>query len=133
MAEQMLALARKAGADGAEVLVRDGTELEVKVRLGETELVQEAGSRALGSARAQGPALGRRPTPPICRRTGWSGCARDSVELAGLSEPDPEATLPAREEMARSLADLDLWDDATLDAGRRRGAPAGARWARPRP
>ena len=48
VAEQMLALARKAGADGAEVLVRDGTELEVKVRLGETELIKEAGSRALG-------------------------------------------------------------------------------------
>ena len=48
LAEQMLAIVRKAGADGAEVLVRDGTELEVKVRLGETELIKEAGSRALG-------------------------------------------------------------------------------------
>ena len=48
LAEQMLAYAKKAGADGAEVLVRDGTELEVKVRLGEPELVKEAGSRALG-------------------------------------------------------------------------------------
>ena len=48
LAEQMLAFAKKAGADGAEVLVRDGTELEVKVRLGEPELVKEAGSRALG-------------------------------------------------------------------------------------
>ena len=38
----------KAGADDAEVLVRDGTELTAKVRLGEPELVQEAGSRALG-------------------------------------------------------------------------------------
>src|SRR4029079_17345360 len=48
LAGQMLAYAKKAGADGAEVLVRDGTELEVKVRLGEPELVKEAGSRALG-------------------------------------------------------------------------------------
>ena len=48
LAEQMLTYARRAGADGAEVLVRDGTELEVKVRLGEPELVKEAGSRALG-------------------------------------------------------------------------------------
>jgi hypothetical protein len=32
------------------VLVRDGAELEVKVRLGETELIKEAGSRALGCA-----------------------------------------------------------------------------------
>ena len=41
-------LARKAGAEEAEVLVRDGTELTAKVRLGQPELVQEAGSRALG-------------------------------------------------------------------------------------
>ena len=47
-AEQMLSLTMAAGADGAEVLVRDGTELEVKIRLGEPELIKEAGSRGLG-------------------------------------------------------------------------------------
>jgi predicted Zn-dependent protease len=35
LAEQMLSLALRAGADGAEVLVRDGAELEVKLRMGE--------------------------------------------------------------------------------------------------
>src|SRR4029078_2271335 len=45
LAEQMLAIALKAGADGAEVLVRDGTELAVKVRLGAAELLKEAGDR----------------------------------------------------------------------------------------
>ena len=44
----MLSLTMRAGADGAEVLVRDGRELEVKVRLGQPELVKEAGSRGLG-------------------------------------------------------------------------------------
>ena len=34
-AERMLSYALRAGADGAEVLVRDGRELEVKVRMGE--------------------------------------------------------------------------------------------------
>ena len=47
-AEKMLSLAMAAGADAAEVLVRDGRELSVKVRLGEPELVKEAGSRGLG-------------------------------------------------------------------------------------
>ena len=50
----MLSLAMAAGADGAEVLVSDGTELEVKIRLGEPELIKEAGSRSHGPARAQG-------------------------------------------------------------------------------
>src|SRR4051794_39157265 len=48
IAEQMVSLAMAAGAGGAEVVVRDGSEIEVKVRLGETELVKEAGSKALG-------------------------------------------------------------------------------------
>ena len=47
-AERMVSLTVAAGADGAEVLVRDGRELEVKVRLGEAELIKEAGSRGLG-------------------------------------------------------------------------------------
>src|SRR5439155_15905323 len=48
IAEQVVERARRAGADAAEALVREGSELEVKVRLGEPELVQEASSRALG-------------------------------------------------------------------------------------
>jgi PmbA protein len=47
-AQKCVELCRRAGADAAEVLVRDGSELTVKVRLGQPELVQEAGSRALG-------------------------------------------------------------------------------------
>ena len=109
----MLALARKAGADGAEVLVRDGTELEVKVRLGETELIKEAGSRALGLRVIKDQRSAVTYTSDLSP-AGLERLARESVELAGLSEPDPEAALPAREEMARELADLDLWDEATL-------------------
>ena len=45
---QALKHAGKHGADAAEVLVRDGSEMSAKVRLGEPEVVQEAGSRALG-------------------------------------------------------------------------------------
>jgi PmbA protein len=37
--------------------------------------------------------------------------ARETVELAALAEPDPNADLPAREEMARELPELDLWDE----------------------
>ena len=48
IAAQAVELAKRAGADHAEVIVRDGSELTAKVRLGEPELVQEAGSRALG-------------------------------------------------------------------------------------
>jgi len=107
LAEQMLAFAKKTGADGAEALVRDGTELEVKVRLGETELVKEAGSRALGLRvlRAHRAAVTYTSdfTPAAMERF-----ARESVELAALAEPDETADLPRGDEMAREVPDLDL-------------------------
>jgi PmbA protein len=113
LAEQMLALTLKAGASGAEVLVRDGTELEVKVRLGETELVKEAGSRALGLRVLKDGRSAVTYTSDFSP-TALERFARESVELAGLSEPDPAGELPAKEEMAREVPDLDLWDEAVL-------------------
>jgi PmbA protein len=113
LAEQMLAYAKKAGADGAEVLVRDGTELEVKVRLGEPELVKEAGSRALGLRVLRDHRAAVTYTSDFAPAA-MEQFARDSVELAALAEPDPTADLPAGDEMARELPDLDLWDDAVL-------------------
>jgi PmbA protein len=113
LAEQMLAIARKAGADGAEVLVRDGTELEVKVRLGEPELIKEAGSRALGLRVIKDERAAVTYTSDLTP-AGMERLARDSVELAALAEPDPIAALPAPEEMARGVPELDLWDDEVL-------------------
>jgi PmbA protein len=113
LAEQMLALTLKAGADGAEVLVRDGTELEVKVRLGEPELIKEAGSRALGLRVIKDERAAVTYTSDLTA-AGMERFARDSVELAALAEPDPVAALPARDEMARDVPELDLWDESVL-------------------
>jgi PmbA protein len=113
LAEQMLAIARKAGADGAEVLVRDGTELEVKVRLGEPELIKEAGSRALGLRVIKDERAAVTYTSDLTA-AGMERLARDSVELAALAEPDPIAALPAPEEMARDVPELELWDEGVL-------------------
>jgi PmbA protein len=113
IAEQMLALTLKAGADGAEVLVRDGTELEVKVRLGETELIKEAGSRALGLRVLKDQRSAVTYTSDLTT-AGLERLARDSVELAALAEPDPIAALPSPEEMARDVTELDLWDEGVL-------------------
>jgi PmbA protein len=113
LAEQMLAFARKAGSDGAEVLVRDGTELEVKVRLGETELVKEAGSRALGLRVLRDHRSAVTYTSDFAPAA-MERFARESVELAVLAEPDETADLPRADEMAREVPDLDLWDESVL-------------------
>jgi PmbA protein len=109
-AEQMLSLALKAGADDAEVLARDGSELEVKVRMGEPELVKEAGSRALGLRVLKDGRSAVTYTSDLSAG-GLERLARESVELAALAEPDPAGALPARELMAREVPELDLWDE----------------------
>jgi PmbA protein len=113
LAEQMLSYAKKAGADGAEVLVRDGTELEVKVRLGEPELIKEAGSRALGLRVLRDHRAAITYTSDFAP-VAMERFARETVELAALAEPDETADLPAHEEMAREVPDLDLWDESVL-------------------
>ncbi|MEA2696542.1 MAG: PmbA protein [Myxococcales bacterium] len=112
-AEQMLSFALRAGADGAEVLVRDGTELEVKVRLGEPELIKEAGSRALGLRVLKDHRAAVTYTSDFSPAA-MERFARESVELAALAEPDPTGDLPAPGEMAREIPELDLWDESVL-------------------
>jgi PmbA protein len=113
LAEQMLAFAMRAGADGAEVLVRDGNELEVKVRLGEPELIKEAGSRGLGLRVLKDHRAAVTYTSDFSPAA-MEQFARESVELAALAEPDPTGDLPLPDEMARQLPDLDLWDEEVL-------------------
>ena len=113
LAEQMLGLALRAGADEAEVLVRDGAELQVKVRMGEPELVKEAGSRGLGLRVLKDDRAAVTYTSDFDAQA-MRGFADDSVALCRLAEPDPLAALPDREEMAREIPELDLWDDSVL-------------------
>ncbi|HWN68020.1 MAG TPA: DNA gyrase modulator, partial [Haliangium sp.] len=113
IAVKAVELARRHGADDAEVVVRDGAELTAKVRLGEPELVQEAGSRALGlrvfkdlrSAVTYTSDLRVKPLEDFVAET---------VTLAELSEPDELNRLPDPADLAKSVPDLDLWDESCL-------------------
>jgi PmbA protein len=111
IAQLAVELARKAGADDAEVIVRDGTELTTKVRLGEAELVQEAGSRALGLRVLLG---GRRAVTYTrdLRRDSLAALCAESVTLAGFAEADELALPPDPSLLAKTVPDLDLYDPA---------------------
>lgn len=113
LAEQMLSLAMQAGADGAEVLVRDGAELQVKIRKGETELVKEAGSRGLGLRILKDARAAVTYTSDFAAQA-MRTFAEESLALCRLAEPDPMAALPDREDLARTIPDLDLWDEGVL-------------------
>lgn len=114
VAAKMVELARAGGADAAEVLVRDGAELTAKVRLGETELVKEAGSRALGLRVFVNGRAAVTYTSDFAPAA-LTQFARDTVVLARLSEPDELNRLPDVEELATgTLPELDLYDEQTL-------------------
>ena len=123
LAARTAELAKRAGADDAEVLVREGSELTVKVRLGEPELVKEAGSRALGLRVFVDRRAATTYTSDLQEDMLESLC-RESVALARLAEPDELNTLPD-EAFARDVPDLDLWDETSLGVD----AATALRWA----
>lgn len=107
-------LAKRAGADDAEVLVRDGSELTAKVRLGEPELVQEAGSRALGLRVLRGGKRAVTYTSDLRREALEALCA-ETVTLADLAERDEYALPPDPALLATAVPELDLYDAAVAE------------------
>ncbi len=111
--------ARAQGADVAEAVVSEGSHLSTKARLGEPELVEEAGSRALGLRVMLGKQVAVSYTSDLTAR-GVERFVEDAIELARLSQPDECAGPPDPSLLSTPAqhAELDLWDDAvgTVDA-----------------
>ncbi|MGB8222707.1 MAG: TldD/PmbA family protein [Polyangiales bacterium] len=102
-----------AGADVAEAGVHSGSHLSVKVRMGEPELLEEAGSRALGLRVMVGQRVAATYTSDLSE-TGLRTLIEDAIELARFSEPDEFAGPPDRSELssASQWQDLDTYDQA---------------------
>lgn len=105
-------IARKAvkrGASAAEVIIRHRTEFSVGVRLGGIETLKEATDRGLGlrvlidgkQASVSGSDFGHQALDTLIT---------DAIELARATSPDDSAGLPANEEFATTIPDLDLYD-----------------------
>ena len=114
VAQLAVELAKKAGADAAEALARDGSELTAKIRMGEPELVQEAGSRALGLRVLRGGKRAVTYTSDL-RRDALEALCAESVALADLAEPDEYALPPDPALLAKSIPELDLYDPAVAE------------------
>jgi PmbA protein len=97
----------------AECLLRSGAELSARVRMGEPELVEEAGTRSAGLRVIQGKRVATTSTSDLTD-AGIDRFVADAIELVALSQEDPYAG-PAD---ARLLCDpaktppLDLYDPA---------------------
>ncbi|MEL6183130.1 MAG: TldD/PmbA family protein [Myxococcota bacterium] len=108
-AAQVAERARSAGADVAEVLARTSRDLSVKVRLGAPELVEEAGSSAVGLRVVR---EGRSATTSTSDLSpdGLSRLIEDALEMAELAEPDPISDLPDPADRVVDPPSLDLYD-----------------------
>ena len=110
LAERIVERALAAGADVAEASTRAGWELSARIRLGEPELIEEAGHRsvALRVIRAQRVAM---TSTSDLSPAGLERCVADAIALAELSEADPYAGPAEKELLSRPpYPDLDLYD-----------------------
>ena len=121
LGDRILEMARDRGGRDliAECVLRSGAELSAKVRQGQPELVEEAGTRSAGLRVIQGKRVATTSTSDLTE-AGIDRFVADAIELVGLSQEDPFAGPPD----PRLLTDpskapaLDLYDPAggALDA-----------------
>ncbi len=107
LAAEVVERARAGGADVAEAVARSGSELSVRVRMGETELVEEAGHRSVGMRVMKGKRVALTSTS-------------DLTPPGNLSQEDAFAGPADPKEIAKGpFPDLDLFDPVmgNLDAG----------------
>ena len=115
------ALAR--GVDVAEAMARAGSELSTKVRMGEPELVEEAGHRAIGLRVIKDQRVALISTSDLTER-GLNRFIDDAAELVDVSQKDPfagpadPALIAASEPQAEDLFDSHIGNitaDEALD------------------
>lgn len=104
--------ARKGGADVAEAIARSGSQLSTKIRMGEPELVEEAGHRSLGMRVIKDKRVALTSTSDLTPR-GLDRFVQDALELADICQEDPFAGPADPDLIAKGgFASLDLYDPA---------------------
>ncbi|MBI4515243.1 MAG: TldD/PmbA family protein [Deltaproteobacteria bacterium] len=111
IAESLLAAAKRAGADAADVVVAEGTSLSVGVRLGEIEKLKHAREKHLGLRLFVGQSTAISATADFSHRA-LKQFAAETCALARITAPDPFGGLPEPGELASTIPDLDLYDPA---------------------
>jgi PmbA protein len=138
LASEVVERALKRGVDVAEAIARAGNELSIQVRLGEPELVEEAGHRAIGLRVIKARRVALTATSDLTPK-GLDRFIDDAIELVEVSQEDPFAGPADRELIASEVPrPEDLYDPKVgeisaaqaLDWARR--AEAAAREADPR-
>lgn len=112
LARSMVDLALRAGAGQCDVYVTRYTEASASVRLGQVEKLIEAGGFALGLRVIQAGGRTALGSTSDLTEGALERLARETVELAAISQADPHAGLPRPEDFAAPGIDtLQIYDE----------------------
>jgi PmbA protein len=110
LATDVVKQAMQAGASDAEVVIREGDEFSVNVRMGQVETLKESGSRALGLRVFQGKRTASASTSDLTA-DGIRELVEGAMALSKVTEEDPFVGLPESEEFGAIKDDLHLYFD----------------------
>lgn len=110
LAIQVVEMAVKGGADGAECVIREGREFSTTVRLGEVEHLKEAGSKGLGVRVVVAHRCSGAYTSDFSV-AGLQHAVNNALAMARLTSEDPHAGLPDRAALGSVPGDLALYSD----------------------
>lgn len=113
--QDLLAEARRQGADAAEVGVSDDTGLGVTSRMGAIETIEFTRERGFGVTVYFGQRKGNASTSD-CSAAAMRDTVQAACNIARFTAEDPFAGLADAELMARDIPDLDLYHPQQLDA-----------------
>src|SRR5579871_1726487 len=108
LAADVVARAQKAGASDAEVVIREGDEFSVNVRLGEVETLKESGSRGLGLRVFLGKRSASASTSDLTA-DGIRQLVTGAMSLAQVTEEDPFTGLAETSEFGSAQGDFHLY------------------------
>jgi PmbA protein len=115
LVQEVIAQARRLGADGVEAGVSMDTGLSVTVRLGETETLEYSRDRGLGLTVYFDHRKGSASTADF-EPESLSATVRAACDIARYTNSDPCASLADPARMATAIPDLDLYHPWPIDA-----------------
>jgi PmbA protein len=113
---EALRLARKAGANDAEVSAHTSQGLSVSARLGEVETLEHMQDRGISVTVFLGMRRGHANSADL-RRESIQSCVSHAVDIARYTQEDKANGLADRSRLAVEFPDLDLWHPVATDAG----------------
>ena len=117
LATDLLAAAKRSGATEADVVIADGENLSVQVRLGAVDRLTKAREKRLGLRVFVGKRSACTSTSDFSAGS-LQQLVAQTCALAKAGVEDPVSGLAAADQMAKEQPDLDLYDDTKLDTDR---------------